>query len=1048
MGHTASRYLSAWLLASLVVLVGGVGSAVLWHQQSAAMGRMGQERFEGESQAFAAALQRRVESETDLLNGLRGLLTLNPQLRRRDFERVASDMDLAHQHPEIKNITFTRYVPGAERAAFEQRTLADAHLDGRLPAGPAIHPAQQLPDYFVVDYVWPVDGNESLRGLEIHSQPGNAEAFLRMRDSRSLVASAPFLFNLPGEVGSHAGLAMRMPVFASDDTGQSHFLGAVGLSLRVYDLVQTLRAEGLGAHLALQVDDVGSQQAPTPAYALLPAEKTSPDYAAMHDQHQVHIGGRVWHVRSQPSASMLSSWERRQPRMVTAGALVTTMLLALLVFVLALRRSQALRQVGVAGEALQESEERFRAAFNQAAVGMSQTDSFTGRLVRVNQRLCSILGYSEQELLQMYVGDFSHPDDQGKDQALVARMLSGAIHEFELEKRYRRKDGSEVWVDLAVAAMRVSGDVHYHIAVIQDITERKQAQQALLASEQRLLGILNHMPVGVCQIRGNEFLFRNRAHYQLCGFDAQDAPDVETWWRLVQPDEAQRSATRTPWQQACAAARQQGDGSTIRPIECGIINKAGMHCSIELSGVVLGDGYIAIMADQTQRKEAESEIRYLVDNDLLTGLPNRRWLLDHLQRTLLEGASARSCGAVLMLDLDHFKTINETRGHEAGDRLLREAVRRLRTCLAPGDALARHGGDEFVVVLAGLGTTAQEAISQAEAVGQKILAEVRKPVFGKGVEPLYTSLSVGVSVFGGGGREAETVDELLKRCELAMYQAKSDGRNMLRFYDPQMQAAVAARAALESDMRAGLEAGQFELHYQPKVAHEKINGCEALVRWRHPIKGFVAPGQFIPLAEDSGLILPLGTWVLRTACAQLARWSTDPVLGALTVAVNVSPRQFHEPRFVAQVLEALAGSGAEPARLRLELTESMLLHDVDETIAKMEQLRSYGVRFSLDDFGTGYSSLAYLKRLPLYELKIDQSFVRDVLTDPNDAAIARTIIALGSSLGLQVTAEGVETEAQRDFLQRHGCHHWQGYLLSRPLPATQYEALVHAQNNA
>jgi len=277
---------------------------------------------------------------------------------------------------------------------------------------------------------------------------------------------------------------------------------------------------------------------------------------------------------------------------------------------------------------------------------------------------------------------------------------------------------------------------------------------------------------------------------------------------------------------------------------------------------------------------------------------------------------------------------------------------------------------------------------------------------------------------------------------MAMYEAKAAGRDALRFFDPQVQAQMTARVALEADMRSGLEAGAFELFYQPKMVHGRITGAEALLRWKHPAKGYIPPSEFIPLAEQSGLILRMGQWVLRTACERLALWSSHPVLGQLSVAVNVSPRQFHEAGFVSEGLEALASTGADARRLRLELTEGLLLQDVEDTVAKMVQLRGYGVGFSLDDFGTGYSSLAYLKRLPLHELKIDQSFVRDVLTDPNDAAIARTIVALGTSLGLQVVAEGVETEAQRVFLERSGCHAWQGYLLSRPLPGLAFEDLV------
>jgi len=344
-----------------------------------------------------------------------------------------------------------------------------------------------------------------------------------------------------------------------------------------------------------------------------------------------------------------------------------------------------------------------------------------------------------------------------------------------------------------------------------------------------------------------------------------------------------------------------------------------------------------------------------------------------------------------------------------------------------------------VVVLADLAPGAQDAAAQVEAAACKLLEAVGEPYKIGQSQPLRASLSVGVALYG---REGESVDELLKRSDMAMYAAKAAGRGALRFFDPTMQAAIALRTQLEADMRAGLEGGQFELYYQPKVQQGRIVGAEVLVRWNHPERGLVPPAQFIALAEESGLILPLGEWVMRSACEQLTRWSTHPVLGRLAVSVNVSAIQFRQAEFAPQVLALLATTGAPTRALKIELTESMLLDDIEATIAKMVQLREYGVSFSLDDFGTGYSSLSYLKRLPLDEIKIDQSFVRHVLTDPNEAAIARTIITLGASLGLDVVAEGVETEEQRVFLERNGCELWQGYLLSRPVPLEDYEALV------
>lgn len=450
-----------------------------------------------------------------------------------------------------------------------------------------------------------------------------------------------------------------------------------------------------------------------------------------------------------------------------------------------------------------------------------------------------------------------------------------------------------------------------------------------------------------------------------------------------------------------------------------------------------GKRYLGGMAvDITERKTAEERIENLAFYDSLTGLPNRRLLLDRLAHVLDAGARHMRLGALLFIDLDNFKTLNDTLGHDKGDLLLQMVAERLTTSVRKGDTLARLGGDEFVVLLEDLGPSALDAAAQAELVGEKILAALGEPYRLDGHAHRSTP-SIGITLIG---ETAESLDEPLKRADLAMYQAKAAGRNTLRFFDPQIQSAIAERVVLETELRAAVAQQQFVLYYQPQIADAgRLTGVEALVRWQHPERGIVAPADFIPLAEDTGLIVPLGCWVLDQACTQLASWATQPDMAHLTIAVNVSPCQFHQANFVDQVRAALAATGANPQRLKLELTEGLLITSIGDVISKMARLKKEGVSFSLDDFGTGYSSLAYLKRLPLDQLKIDQSFVKDILLDSNDAAIATTIIALAESLGLAVIAEGVETEAQRDFLARHGCKAYQGYLCSRPLPIAELE---------
>ena len=463
--------------------------------------------------------------------------------------------------------------------------------------------------------------------------------------------------------------------------------------------------------------------------------------------------------------------------------------------------------------------------------------------------------------------------------------------------------------------------------------------------------------------------------------------------------------------------------------------------------------------DITERKTAEETIRNLAYFDPLTKLPNRQLLRDRLQQAMASSARHGRYGAVLFIDLDNFKTLNDTRGHDIGDLLLQQVAQRLASCVRGGggriftiqtngklascvrggDIVARLGGDEFVVMLEGLHENAWTAAPQAETVGKKILCSLNQTYQLADYE-YHNTPSIGITLFVG---HKDSMDDLLRQADLAMYQAKASGRNTMRFFDPEMQAAVAYRAALEENLQEALIKDQFQLYYQGQVDDEgRLTGVEALLRWQHPELGMVSPAEFIPIAEETRLILPLGKWVLETACAQLALWATMPELAKFTVAVNVSAHQFRQDDFVEQVLTILEHTGANPKLLKLELTESLLLLDIEKVIIKMSELRAKGVTFSLDDFGTGYSSLSYLKRLPLDQLKIDQSFVRDILVDPDDASIARTIIMLAQNLRLGVIAEGVETEEQLVFLINSGCHAYQGYFFSRPMPVSDFEQLA------
>ena len=563
---------------------------------------------------------------------------------------------------------------------------------------------------------------------------------------------------------------------------------------------------------------------------------------------------------------------------------------------------------------------------------------------------------------------------------------------------------------------------------LQDVSSRKQAQEETLRLAMRLTTTLASITEAFVALDlGGRFTYVNRESERLLGLRTVDLLERPIWSRLegLQPGLLQARIGEA------LAGNRRVEFEDFYP---------ALGKWIELRAYPYAEGLAVYFRDVSERKAAEAKIHRLAFYDALTDLPNRAWLMEHLAQALADNARPRPWGALMFIDLDDFKVLNDTLGHHMGDLLLQRVAQRLKGCVRSGDWVARIGGDEFVVVLQGLGGDAGGARRSAQAVAAKVLAGMATPFELEGHQH-HSTVSIGVALFdaGHGG-----MGELLKQADLAMYHAKHQGRNAVAFFDPPMLAALSATAELAIDLRGALAGGQqFVLHYQPlSDMAGRITGVEALLRWHHPRRGLVLPGEFIPVAEDTGLIVALGLWVLGQACRQVAAWQRREETAGLTISVNVSARQFRHPDFVAQVLAALQEHGAPPRLIRLELTESLMADRLDATLAQMNRLRQLGVGLSLDDFGTGYSSLAYLKHLPLDQLKIDRVFVADVVTDPGDANIARAIIAMAHSLGLAVVAEGVETEAQRQFLAEHGCDQFQGHLLAQPMPLEFLEAFM------
>ena len=625
----------------------------------------------------------------------------------------------------------------------------------------------------------------------------------------------------------------------------------------------------------------------------------------------------------------------------------------------------------------------------------------------------------------------------------VNRVLESkaAVQDVLIGIRHRERDPL-VWVLCnAFPVLSASGELTAVVVSFTDVTSLQRAQQELQLSEERLRLVVrgsNDAPWD-WDLKTDQIYYSPR-WWEMLGYAVDALPsDTQLWTSLLHPEDRERVQN--------FFSTILGSAADDYEVEFRLLHNRGNYVHVLSRGFILRDAVgrpvrvSGTNADLSDRKLAEEQIFHLAFYDALTDLPNRRHLLEKFRKALLTSSRTGQHGALLFIDLDRFKELNDTLGHDTGDELLKQVAQRLRVCVRASDMVARLGGDEFVVILEALSQDKANAAIEAEKIGQKIIESLNRE-YQISIRPYHGTLSIGVVLFDA---TSEGIEAALKQADLALYQAKAAGRNMMRFFDASMQEAVYRRVGLEADLRDGMKRQQMLLHYQPQLnTFNGVVGAEVLLRWLHPDRGLSEPATFMPLAETTGLVLPLSRWVLRRTCEQLALWARDPLFSHLTLAVNISTQQFKAPGFFDELLAILEETSANPRRLKLELTESALADDLDEVVRTMEALRMLGVVLALDDFGTGYSSLGYLKQLPLDELKIARSFVTDLLTDPGNAAIARIVITLAREFGLTVLADGVERAEQRDFLARQGCHTCQGALYAGPAPIDVFEAWIRA----
>lgn len=933
---------------------------------------------------------------------------------RADMENIAQNHAFLLRDSLRQALTLNYSMATLVRLSQGQTTAFEAVARDMLPYYDSVSHISLSPNG-VISQVYPLEGNEKSVGFNQLADSAQNKEALRARDSGQMTLTGPV--NL---VQGGTGVVARLPIMV-DEQGSSRFWGFGNVIIRVNRLLETAN-----------IQQLNSQGMAYKLWRTNPFDNNQEVIAVNAPEHlhdPVHksfdVPNGEWTLSMAPISGWVNWWRLTSEIML---ALVLSGLLGYQTFLMVkLQRRKINLQTAV--------EEQTRELLNARAQLQATLDAIPDLLFEISaDGVIHNFHTHRPELLLLQPDAFLGKKIDDVVPARISALIYSTMEEasqqgFASGKYYSLQlaDGRHEF-ELSAACKAVSPGAHKHFVMIsRDITERRLAEEELrvaaTAFEARE-GMMITDPDGV-------ILRVNKAFSEITGYSAEEVIGQNP--RLLNSGHHEPEFYANIWHTIIHEGSWKGEIWNRR--RSGEIYPEWLTITAVKNGCEQITHYVSTLTDITERKENEARINNLAFFDPLTQLPNRRLLQDRLEHAIAASERKNTLGALLFIDLDDFKTLNDNRGHHIGDLLLVAVANRLRMAVRAQDTVARLGGDEFLVVLEDLDSNHDHAAAIAQQIAETILESLNAHYTLEG-QDYFSTPSIGISLFGD--RQVH-IDELLKQADQAMYHAKAAGRNTWRFFDPEMQEHTAQRFALQHEIREALQLQQFQLFYQPQVDHTgAIVGAEALIRWFHPQRGMVSPLEFIPIAEESGLILPLGGWIVEEACQQLVRWSQNPATARLVIAINVSARQFQQQQFVMQLLSTLQRTGANPRYLKLELTESMLVHNQQDIIAKMDELKNHGIKFSLDDFGTGYSSLSYLKRLPISELKIDKSFVNDILTDSNDAAIARMIIRLAQSMELRVIAEGVETQTQRDWLEAEGCVHYQGYYFGKPVAAADF----------
>lgn len=1075
-----------FILSVAVFSFGAVLSTVLAVAVRQEIDRGAQTRFDAVALDTARKVQDRFDGYTELLIGLRALFNTGETVSRTRFRQYVSGLNAAEKFPGFQVLNYAPYVLDSAKAQFEESLRNDPALAPAVAAKVAIVPPGERAFYHPLAYIEPLAGNESNLGRDLSAVPTAMKALEQARDHNGLTSSGRKI-QIKGRE-SDIGLAMRLPVYRGDmprDTVEERraaYIGSVGAGFRVAEMMKDVAGASVNEMPRIRLYDAGASKAgPFVVADPVPVDQVhTKDANLLFDNQPVvdgqtastvfdrtyvfDMGGHTWLVQtSQPIEQVMSRLDRSIGIIIALSGLAISALLAGIVYSLNTSRGRAEGIAHAMTQNLRASQRRLDEAQRVANLGSWVIDTHTGT-VHCSDQAMRMFGLPADQPVELTTLLSRVPAEERRD---VARLLADAQQSrerAECEHQLWLPDGTRRWVHTIIQVAEEDGRLSLRCTVRDDTQRRKAVMRMRLEHEvaQMLVCDGEHETVlagalaALCSHIGWDCASfwtvsdNNAVRCVAAWHEGQDEP-IEQFIRIS------RTLNYRTDEGSLGRAFMSGEPVVIDTSQCAdqftrdsLAGQAGLAAGLIVPMLNLGrscalelfsrrpfdidsdtmDTLRAIslqLAQYERRKHAEQALRYMATHDALTGLSNRVTLQRDMARAIKRSNRHQKRFAVLFVDLDRFKRINDTLGHGVGDTLIKACADRLSHVMRADDAVARFGGDEFVLVVENLSKA-----SDAAVVAEKVLACCAEPFIIDGRE-LNVTASIGLSVYPEDGADAET---LLKNADTAMYRAKDKGRGGHEFYAPQMNAQGTERLMLESGLRRALERNELELHYQPKMdlRTQRIVGVEALMRWRHPVLGMVSPGQFISIAEETGLIVPMGLWALRTACSAARDWQSRG-LPRVQMSVNLSVRQFGSNSLIDDIAGVLNETGLNPELLELEITESVMMKNPETAANLLQQIRRLGVGLAIDDFGTGYSSLSYLKRFPLTTVKIDRSFVNDLSQDPDSQALADGIVALAHGLRMKVVAEGVETTEQLTYLQGRGCDEIQGYWLCKPLPA-------------